>query len=378
MLLHSKILLPYSTETPHICLSPHLCTSRSCVHGANGPRSGRHDGPTATDISGTVCVSGGSGILGTAEGDGGASTNSLTTTISSLREEMIQSTMIKLRAADEEKKRQLEYAKLQAEIEVEARLRIETEKLNAAIENNDTKVLQELAGRSWLQGPSGSPCDIVRTKARQILEENAKKQMHEIANARQRVIDSEKEVNDSIRELIRKAFVSYYSTRHAHEYKPDLYEGHKARVEISSTMFKKNQQALKDYGITSEHFKNPNLNRVRIRPAFDDMGRNANWRNVVIDMSFLLTEECARGRPHDVVNFQWLPYEGVETVGVATVGPTLPASPVAPTPPPDICPNAECESKFWQTQDITRVFNYKYTNHIMYTCNTCKSQWIGP
>lgn len=61
---------------------------------------------------------------------------------------------------------------------------------------------------------------------------------------------------------------------------------------------------------------------------------------------------------------------GYSTVQVIPYGPPMPNN-------PHLCPNAECESKFWQTQDISRVLNYKHKNNIQYTCNTCKYQWIN-
>jgi hypothetical protein len=95
-------------------------------------------------------------------------------------EELIQARM----AAEKE-------AIIAAEIEAEAILRIETEKLNIAIENNDITTIQKLAGQDNIQLPIscepqysmwdrfigvGSPCTLVRDKARQILVNEANKE----------------------------------------------------------------------------------------------------------------------------------------------------------------------------------------------------------
>jgi hypothetical protein len=101
------------------------------------------------------------------------------------REELIQAKMAEIRLVEKE-------AIIAAEIEAEAIIHIETEKLNLAIENNDIKTLQKLAGQNNIQLPiicepqysiwdrfidgAGSPCILVRDKARQILVNESNKE----------------------------------------------------------------------------------------------------------------------------------------------------------------------------------------------------------
>ena len=103
------------------------------------------------------------------------------------REELIQAEMVAIRTKEEEKRQ----AEIQAKIQAEARLRVETEKLTVAIEYGDVEAITNLAGdlRNY-NFQSGSPCESIKRKARQYLqdaqnrkvaEEKKKKDMDRIA-----------------------------------------------------------------------------------------------------------------------------------------------------------------------------------------------------
>ena len=173
------------------------------------------------------------------------------------REERIQAKMAAIIAAKEEK-----------EILREAKRRLqELEKKQKEIEHE----AHEAKRQDYLDSPEGK----AYIEAKNALLVTQQKQTEE---------------EDTMREAVKIAFYSYYSRRHAAEYNPDLIERHKVAVEMSVTMFKKNQKRLIELGITVEHFKNPNINRVRIEgDPFYGRGGNGGWQNKVIDHSFLLT-----------------------------------------------------------------------------------------
>jgi len=178
-------------------------------------------------------------------------------------EELVQAKMAEIYYANEEKKRIL-YEK---EIEIEALLRIETDKLNYAINYNDIEILRELAGTGITNDTyiGGSPCIIVKNKAIKYREEQYQKAIkeqdkkNELQQIAKEAFDSAQkqaqEKKKQMKLLIRLAFESYYSRN----------------INVRG-LFKKRQKELIDGGVTAQHFDDPTINCIRQKSSCQRRG----------------------------------------------------------------------------------------------------------
>lgn len=105
----------------------------------------------------------------------------------------------------------------------------------------------------------------------------------EMMEEKLRIEKEEKERDDKIREAIKFAFYSYYSSRHTSEY-PDNY--HKPEQKrFCRDQFKANQKILLDMGITTESINLPQYNKAYCATH----GTGSSTPQKMKDIAFLLT-----------------------------------------------------------------------------------------